>query len=127
MINRYSLKISYPIKLGFLFINRKIKVNFSFDNYSIFLFGEDNKIESPEDLNNWKKEHGEFDLFVYAAYCAAKSYAIQNRKKFKLNLNKFALGLAQADKDELTKLTEVWKRSSEYGADYLGKKKAVKV
>ena len=125
MINKYSLKIPYPKKFGIISFNTKKKVNFSFDNLSLFLFREENKIDTPEDFRNWKKEHSDFDLFVYAAYFAAKSYAVQNRKILKLQLNKFALGLAQANPDELTKLTEVWKRSQEYGIDSLGGKKKV--
>lgn len=125
MINKASIKIPYPKKVGFISLNFKRTVNFSFDMFSLFLFHESEKINKLNDLAKWKETHGKFDLFVYGAYYAAKSYSIQNRKKFNLDFNKFALGLGQLPKDEFEKLVNVWKTSQEYGAAELpGKKKA---
>ena len=127
MINRIDIKIPYPKKVGFISINFKKRVFFSFDNLSLFIFREDNKIETSKDLTEWQKQHPQFDMFVHAAYSAAKSYCMHERKPFKLDLNKFALGLAQLKKEELNNLIEVWKRSQTYGsANPPGKKKAVK-
>lgn len=127
MINKVTIKIPYPKKLGLIFLNTKKKVSFSFDNLSMFIFREDNKIDTVAHFNKWQKEHSDFDMFVYAAYAAAKSYSTNERKKFNLNLNKFALGLAQAEKSDLEKLTKVWKDSQSYGAERMpGKKKAAK-
>lgn len=125
MINKSHIKIPYPKRVGFISLNLKRKVCFSFDMFSLFLFHEAEKIGKLKDLDKWKESHGKYDLFVYGAYYAAKSYSIQNRKKFKLDLNKFTLGLGQLPNDELENLVNVWKRSQEYGAtDLPSKKKA---
>lgn len=108
-------------------LNTKKKVSFSFDNLAMFIFREDNKIDTVADFNKWQKEHSDFDMFVYAAFSAAKSYATKKRKRFDLALNKFALGLAQCQPSEIERLTKVWKDSQSYGAVKTpGKKKAVK-
>ena len=122
-ISTAMLKIPYPKRLGFISLNTKRKVYFSFDNLSLFLLREENKIITPDDFVKWQESHTSYDVFVHATYYAAKSYAIQNRKKFDLKIGKFALGLAQCKSDDLVKLTEVWKRSQEFGADSIGKKK----
>ena len=70
--------------------------------------------------------HSEFDLFIHAAFSAAKSNAMHEKKDFKLNINKFALGLAQCGKEELEKLTEIWKRSQSYGSASIPGKKKIK-
>jgi len=128
MINRVTIKLPYQKRFGLISINSKKKVSFSFDNLSLFIFREDNKIDTTEDFSKWRKEHSEFDLFVHAAFCAAKSYCMHEKKSFKLQLNKFALGLAQVDKDELQRLIDVWNNSQSYGADSIkGKKKVAKV
>lgn len=125
MINKAKIKIPYPKKVGFISLNFKRTVKFSFDMFALFLFHESEKINKMNDLAKWKESHGKFDLFVYGAYYAAKSFAIQNKKTFDLDLNKFALGLGQLAKEDLANLIEVWKRSQEYGStDLPGKKKA---
>jgi hypothetical protein len=127
MINRITIKIPYPKKFGIISFNTTKKVTFWFDNYAMFIFREDNKINTAEDLDKWRKEHGDYDFFARAAFSAVKSYCVQNRKKCNLELNKFALGLASADKDDIVRLTDVWKKSQEYGhATPPGKKKRPK-
>lgn len=125
MINKAKIKIPYPKKIGFISLNFSKVVNFSFDMFSLFLFHKNEKINKLNDLDKWKKEHGKFDLFVYGAYYAAESWAVQSKKTFDLDLNKFALGLSQLSKDDLELLISVWKDSQEYGStDLPGKKKA---
>jgi hypothetical protein len=93
----------------------------------MFIFREDNKIETTKDLEKWRKNRGDYDFFACVAFSAAKSYSLQNRKKFKLELGKVALGLATAKKEDLERLTKAWKDSQEYGATQIpGKKKVVK-
>lgn len=126
MINKLKLKVPYPIRVGFFSLNTKKTINFSFDNLSLFLFREDNGIETMADFNEWKKQHTDYDLFVLGAYYAAKSYAQHNRQKFNLNVSKFALGVASSGEENIKKLMSVWQRSNTYGSDSLGKKKAEK-
>ena len=127
MINQVTIKIPYPKRLGVFMLNTKKKVSFSFDNLSMFIFREDNNIDTVADFNKWQKEHSDFDMFVYAAFSAAKSYANKKCKKFNLDIKKFALGLAQCDAADIERLTKVWKDSQSYGAEKLpGKKKAAK-
>lgn len=124
MINQVTIKLPYPVRVGLFSINRKIKVNFSFDNLSLFLFQQEEEITDSNGMKEWQEKHGKFDLFVYGAFYAAKAYAMHNRKEFKLDLKKFAVGLAELDKKELERLTETWQRSRSYGAaDLPGKKK----
>lgn len=126
MINQVQIRLPYPVRVGFFSINRKITVHFSFDNLSLFLFHQDEKINDSNEFKEWQEKHGKFDLFIYGAYYAAKSYAMHNRKELKIDFKKFAVGLAQLDKSELERLSECWQRSQSYGAATIpGKKKAV--
>lgn len=126
MINQVQIRLPYPVRVGFFSINRKITVHFSFDNLALFLFQQDEKITDSNGLNEWQEKHGKFDLFVYGAYYAAKSYTMHARKQFAIDFKKFAVGLAQLDKSELERLSECWQRSQSYGAAEIpGKKKAV--
>jgi len=125
MINKTSIKIAYPIRVGFLSINRTKKVWFSFDNLSLHLFRERHKIENGEQLAEWQKQHSEYDAMIHALYSAAESYAMQNRKEFKLDVKKFAFGFAQAKKDDIERVIKVWKDSQSFGSATIpGKKKA---
>jgi len=124
MINQLTLRIPYYKRIGFISFNIKKKVDFSFDNLSMFIFREDEKIDTPDDFEQWQKEHSQYDLFIHAVYSAAKSYYLQHKKDFKFDIKKFALGLAQLPESDLKKLTEVWQRSQNYGIDKLNKKKA---
>lgn len=125
MINKTSIKIAYPIRVGFLSINRTKRIWFSFDNLSLHLFRERHNIENGEQLESWQKQHGEYDAMIFALYAAAESYAMQERKEFKLDVKKFAFGFAQADKSEIEKVLKVWKESQTFGtATIPGKKKA---
>ena len=124
MINQVQIRLPYPVRVGFFSINRKINVHFSFDNLALFLFHQDEKINDSDGLKAWQEKHGKFDLFVYGAFYAAKSYAMHNRKEFTIDFKKFAVGLAQLDKSELERLSECWQRSQSYGAATIpGKKK----
>lgn len=126
MINQVQVRLPYPIRVGFFSLNRKIKLWFSFDNLSLFLFQQSEKIENSNDLKAWQETHGKYDLFVYGAYYAAKSYALQNRLKFNIDLKKFALGLSSLSEKEMEQLTKTWQTSQSYGrADLPGKKKAM--
>ncbi len=125
MINKTSIKIAYPIRVGFFSINRTKRIDFSFDNLSLHLFRERHNIENGEQLSAWQKQHGEYDAMIFALYSAAESYAMQQRKEFKLDVKKFAFGFAQADKAEIEKVLKVWKDSQSFGSATLpGKKKA---
>lgn len=124
MINQAKLVIPYPIRVGFISINKKRTINFSFDNLSLFLFRERHELKTADDFEKWKEDKGSFDYLVHAAYSAAESYCFHNRIKFDLDLNKFALGFAQTDKEDLKEFTKAWKNSNEYGiAELPGKKK----
>lgn len=125
MINQIQVRLPYPIRVGFFSLNRKIKLWFSFDNLSLFLFQQSEKIENSNDFKAWQESHGKYDLFVYGAYYAAKSYALQNRLKFNVDLKKFAVGLSGLSEKEMEQLTKTWQTSQSYGhADLPGKKKA---
>ena len=125
MINRITLSIPYPKKLGLISINTKRKVSFIFDNYSVFLFREKQNITTNEDFTKWRKEHSEFDLFLYGAYYAAENYTLQERKKFNIDIKKFATGIASLKEQQIKDLMNVWKRSQSFGSDEIkGKKKA---
>lgn len=125
MINKTSIKIAYPIRVGFLSINRTKKVWFSFDNLYFHLFRERHGIENGEQLAAWQKEHGEYDVMIYSLYAAAESYAMQNRKEFKLDVKMFAFGFAQAKKEDIERVIKVWKDSQSFGSATMpGKKKA---
>lgn len=124
MINQVKIKLPYPIRVGFFSLNRKIKLWFSFDNLSLFLFQQEENISDSKEFHTWQEKHGKFDLFVYGAYYAAKSYAMHNRLKFDIDFKKFAIGLANLPESEMKELTEVWQQSQSYGyADLPGKKK----
>lgn len=124
MINQVKVKLPYPVRVGFFSINTKKTVWFSFDNLSMFLFQQDEKITDSNGMKEWNEKHGKFDLFVYATFYAAKSYAMHNRIKFDLNFKKFAIGLANLTENEMKELTGVWQRSHGYGhSDLPGKKK----
>jgi len=126
MINQVKIKMPYPIRVGFFSINRKIKLWLSFDNLSLFLFQQEEKINNSAEMKEWQEKHGKFDLFVYATYYAAKSYAMHNRQKFEISFKKFAHGLAQLDEKDLQVITDCWQKSQNYGATKMpGKKKAV--
>ena len=125
MINQVSIKINYPVRFGFISVNRKRTVNLSFDNLALFLFREDNELNNTVDLHEWQKKHNEFDILINAVFAACKSWHLQNRKPFNFELKKFALGFAEAKKEDIEKVIEVWKKSQSYGAAELpGKKKA---
>ena len=124
MINQVKIKLPYPVRVGFFSINRKKNIWLSFDNLSLFLFQQEEKINDSKEFQAWQEKHGKFDLFVYGAYYAAKSYAMHNRLKFDVDFKKFAFGLANLNENEMKELTEVWQRSQSYGhADLPGKKK----
>ena len=124
MINKTSISINYPVRLGFISINRKRTVKLSFDNLALFIFREDNEIDTSEDLQKWQKQHNEFDFMIHAVFAACKSWHLQNKKTFNFELKKFAIGFADAKKEDIEKVIEVWKRSQNYGAtDLPGKKK----
>ena len=124
MINQVKIKLPYPIRVGFFSINRKKNIWLSFDNLSLFLFQQSEKINDSKDFEQWQEKHGKFDLFVYGAFYAAKSYAMHNRKTFDIDFKKFAVGLANLPENEMKELTEVWQRSQSYGGAKLpGKKK----
>jgi hypothetical protein len=126
MINKTSIKIAYPLKVGYFSINRTRTINFIFDNFALFLFREKNGINNGEDLAEWRIKHGDYDLMLHALFSAAESEAMQNRKKFDMDLKRFALGFAQADKKEIEKVIEVWKRSQTFGSATIpGKKKVM--
>ena len=125
MTNQVSIKINYPVRFGFISVNRKRTVNLSFDNLALFLFREDNELNDSNDLHEWQKKHNEFDILIHAVFAACKSWHLHNRKPFNFELKKFALGFAEAKKEDIEKVIEVWKRSQSYGAAELpGKKKA---
>jgi hypothetical protein len=124
MINKTSIKIAYPIRVGFLSINTTKRIDFSFDNLALHLFRERHKIETGEQLAEWQKKHGEYDAMIFALYSAAESHAMQQRKDFKLDVKKFAFGFAQAKKDDIEQVLKVWKDSQTFGTTTMpGKKK----
>jgi hypothetical protein len=125
MINQIKIDIPYQKRWGIFSITVKKKIWFSFDQLSLFLFYRDEKINDMNDLSEWRKNHGEFDLFVYGAYYAAKSYYMDKSEVFGIDFKKFAFGIAQLDKSKLEEIVKVWKTSQSYGAaDLPGKKKA---
>lgn len=126
MIKQANIKIPYPKKIGFISFDFRRTVKFSFDMFSVFLFHEGEGIDKIEDLTKWQETRGKYDLFVYGAFYAAQSYAIQHRKNFDLEMGKFSLGLAQLKKEEVKVLIDAWRRSQDYGSAKLpGKKKAM--
>ena len=127
MIHQIQIKIPYQKRWGIFSITVNKPISFCFDNFSLFLFRERLKIETPEDFAKWQKENGKNDLLVQAAFSAAESYCLHNRKKFDLDLKKFAVGLSSCKESELQKLIDCWKRSQEYGAIEPPGKKKVKV
>lgn len=119
-----KLRLPFLSRLGIFAVLIKKTVGFSFDNLSLFLFREHYKIETNEDLTNFRKDRSSFDIFVIAAYHAAESYQQHRLKKMNFTLQEFALALSRTDEKQLQELTEVWKRSTTYGeAQPPGKKK----
>lgn len=126
MINQVKLKLPYPVRVGFFSLNLKKTVNFSFDNFALFLFREKQLINAGADLNTWMETHGKYDLFVHGCFHAAEAYCLHNRLKFDLDLKKFSLGLAQLPESDLKLLTDTWRKSQEFGAVEMPGKKKVK-
>jgi hypothetical protein len=125
VINQVKIKIPYQYRWGIFSLTFNRWVWFAFDNLSLFLFRERLKIETADDFAKWRKENGEHTAMIQAAYSAAESYYLSNKKPFKLDLKKFAIGFSSAKKEDLQKLIDVCKRSQQYGAAELpGKKKA---
>lgn len=126
MINQAEIVIPYPKRFGFISINSRRKVNMSFDNLALFVFREDNEIESGEDLKKWQSRNGEYDLMIEMLWSACKSWHLHNQKQFKFEKRKFALGIAQADAEQLKEVMKIWKRSQSFGVDKIKKKQQEK-
>jgi hypothetical protein len=124
MINEIAIRIAYPIKVGFFSINLKKKVTFRFDNLAMHLFREKQKIEAPEQLAEWRKAHNEYDALIHVLFASAESYCMEERKPFKLDLKRFAMGFAQADKEAIDKVIKTMQAAESFGfAATPGKKK----
>lgn len=85
--------------------------------------------EKPSDLNEWVKKHGNEKLFVETIWGAAMSFHTHNKglKSFKLNKEKFMIGLQQIKSDQTDKILTAYNQSQTYGLKEIGgKKKAAK-
>ena len=123
MINRIVIELPLPVKVGVFFFNRKRKVGFSFDNLAKFNFSQEQGINTPDELKEWVKKHGENTYMVQQLYAAHLSYNMHERIEEDVDKNKFMVAIANVGEEVISKIVEVWKRSESFGAKEVPSKK----
>jgi len=120
------LMINLPYPARFLGINflKPRRIGFLFTNLSIFLFRENEHLQTSDDYNAWIKAHGQSQLVSEMVYAAAQAYCME--EKVKENFTKAGLRVAIATSPEelQAKIVNAWKNSQTFGAK-IEKKKVI--
>lgn len=132
MINRITIELPLLEQVGVSFFKRKprfetvhVKTGFSFDNLAMLKFNEAHNIETPKQLDEWTKQHGQNVYLVEQLYYAHISYNMHNRINKDVPKAKFMIAIANIGDEKTKQLIECWKNSKEFGAKEVpGKKKA---
>lgn len=116
------VNLPFPSKfLGVSFFKYK-QMGFVFTNLSIFLFRENNNLETSDDYNEWLKINGEAKLLNEMIYAAAQTYLMTNQLKQKFSKRDLSVAISSASEEVQKKIVNVWKNSNTFGNKEVKKK-----
>ena len=116
------VNLPFPAKfLGISFFKYK-QMGFVFTNLSIFLFRENNNLETSDDYNEWLKVNGEAKLLNEMIYAAAQTYLMTNQLKQKFTKRDLNVAISSASEDVQKKIVNAWKNSNTFGNKEVKKK-----
>lgn len=110
------VQLPYPRRFLGVTISIKMNVGFLFTNLSMFLFRENNRMETNFDFDKWLKQHGETRYLIEQYYAAAQAYCMETRTKQTFTKTKLTQSITMADETVQKSLLEAWQRSHTYGA-----------
>jgi hypothetical protein len=116
MINSLVVKLPYPHKFWGVTISLKRDVGFLFTNLSMFLFRENQKIETSKDYEKWIAEQGQNRLVTEMMYAAAQAYCMELRLKQTFTKSGLTAAVSMADQEIQVKIIESWRNSQTFGA-----------
>ncbi len=123
-LNRVTIKLPYPIRVGLFYIQIKKEIGFSFDNMSLFLLRENLGLSDSSELKQWIEKRSTNELMVEQLFAAHQSFCLWE-KKTSIAKKKFMEGISHIGKDDLKKIIEVYERSDTFGSKK-SKKKTVR-
>lgn len=124
MINSIIVSLPYPHKFWGVTISLKRNVGFLFTNLSMFLFRENQEIQTSKDYEKWIEINGQNRLVTEMMYAAAQAYCLETRLKQTFTKSSLTAAIATADQDTQKKIVEAWRTSQTFGA-VEGKKKPI--
>lgn len=124
MINSIVVSLPYPHKFWGVTLSLKRDVGFLFTNLSMFLFRENQKIETSKDYEKWLEENGQNRLVTEMMFAAAQAYCLELRLKQNFTKSSLTAAIATADQETQKKIVEAWRSSQTFGA-VEGKKKPI--
>ena len=109
------VNLPFPAKfLGISFFKFK-RMGFTFTNMAIFLFRENNQLETSDEYNEWIKKNGETKLVSEMIYSAAQTYLMNNQLKQKFTKQNLNIAIASTTEENQQKIVNCWKNSSTFG------------
>ena len=124
MINSIVVSLPYPHKLWGMTLSLKRDVGFLFTNLSMFLFRENQKIETSKDYEKWIAENGQNRLVTEMMYAAAQAYCMELKLKQTFTKSNLTAAIATADAEIQARIVEGWRSSQTFGL-VEGKKKPI--
>ena len=119
------LKLSYPIRIGFMTFWTKRKIGFSFDQRALFNLLVNNDIDLPNH-SDWMKKTPQGIVVSETVFASAQSYRENLRKKDNFTKEGLTKALNES-KEQLEKIIQCWTDSEQLGFKKMpGKKKVAK-
>lgn len=116
------VNLPFPAKfLGVSFFKFK-RMGFTFTNMAIFLFRENNQLQSSDDYNEWLKKNGEAKLVSEMIYSAAQTYCMNNQLKQKFTKQDLNIAIASTTQENQKEIMKCWTNSSNFGLKFQKKK-----
>lgn len=125
MDHRIKISLSFPIKLGIFSIDRSRTVGLSFDNYALYLFGEETGLKTTKELDEYVKKNGYFALLLEHSYAAACSYAKHTGGK-KPEKVSFVKAMGMLKPEDWKPIQKAFQYSREFGVTERKKKTATR-
>jgi hypothetical protein len=121
-----KVKLSYPVKFGFIAFWIKKEIGFSFNQRAMFNILENNKIDLPNH-SEWLKNTPKGVVVLETLFAGAQSYREGLRLKDNFSKKGLLSALTEADKSTMDSIVKCWQDSEQLGYKRLpGKKKAKK-
>lgn len=109
------VNLPFPSKfLGVSFFKFQ-RMGFTFTNMAIFLFRENNQLQSSDDYNEWLKKNGEAKLVSDMIYAAAQAYCMNNQLKQKFSKQDLNVAIASTTQENQKEIMKCWTNSSNFG------------